>query len=458
MINLSRHRLSDRANFNAAGFAGGPPQNLRAESFPLPDFSFLATPLATWMSTKHIQKLKTNHKSQIGGRIALVLFVGVLACPDSLFALGTALPDQDTFATARGNAFVATADDPAAIFYNPAGISQLEGAHTSVGVYGIGYYSSYNGPSGSYNSKTQLGILPQVFSTWSLPKYNLTLGFGTYSPYGLRMEWPDNSPLSYAGQEGEIDYLTLNPVVAYQIIPTLSVAAGPTLSYSEADFKLTPPIFPGFINHFRGRDTDAGYNLGVLWHPLDQHSFGVTYRSASDMNYNGHATSLAGAGNIPAQANFHFPQSIAMGYSFRPTTNWNFEADATWSDWTELKTVNLNPQAAFGDTFNFDWHPSWMFNFGGTRYLGDGWRLSSGFMYSMNTVPDNTFNPLVPDSDRYIFSIGVGKKYNKFSWDVAYQFLWGPTRTVTGDNTFPVANGSYEFIGHALSINFGYRF
>jgi long-chain fatty acid transport protein len=385
-------------------------------------------------------------------------FVGVLACPSSVFALGFALPDQDAFATARGNAFVATANDPAAVYYNPAGISQLEGTHISAGAYGIVYGSSYHGADGSIDSKTQLAVPPQVFTTWSLPKYNLTLGLGTYSPYGLREEWPANAAFLASGflaqgETAEIDYYTLNPVIAWQIIPSLSIAAGPTLNYSEAYFK----EFPGFVNEFRGRDTAAGFNAGVLWHPWEQHSFGVTYRSATDMNYNGHATSLIGPGNIPSQANVHFPQTVAFGYSFRPTTNWNIEADANWTDWTDLRTVNVNPQAAFGDDLSFNWSPSWMFDLGATRYLGDGWRLSGGFMYSMNSVPDADFSALVPDSDRYIFSVGVGKNYNHFSWDVAYQLGWSPARSIGTDN-FPPADGSYEFLSHAITINFGYHF
>ena len=45
----------------------------------------------------------------------------------SLFAKGFRLPDQDAFAPARGEAFAATADNASAIYYNPAGISKLEG-------------------------------------------------------------------------------------------------------------------------------------------------------------------------------------------------------------------------------------------------------------------------------------------------------------------------------------------
>lgn len=42
------------------------------------------------------------------------------------FGAGYYLPKQDAFATARGNAFVATADSAAAVHYNPAGLVQRD--------------------------------------------------------------------------------------------------------------------------------------------------------------------------------------------------------------------------------------------------------------------------------------------------------------------------------------------
>ena len=227
--------------------------------------------------------MKTNHESRIAGFIALVSFVGVLACPSSVFALGFAMPDQDAFATARGNAFVATADDPAAVYYNPAGISQLDGVNISLGAYGIVYGSSYNGAAGSIDSQTQLEALPQVFLHLEFAQISSDVSaWALIPPTACRMEWPNNSPIgSPPAKRAKLTTTPLNPVIAWQIIPSLSIAAGPTLNYSQADLK----EYPGFVNHFRGRDTDAGFNAGVLWHPAEQHSFGVTYRSATDMNY-----------------------------------------------------------------------------------------------------------------------------------------------------------------------------
>jgi long-chain fatty acid transport protein len=388
--------------------------------------------------------------------LAAALFLGVAAGPSPVFGLGIAVPDQDAFATARGNAFVATANDPAAIFYNPAGISQLDGANVSLGAYGLVYGDRYTGPAGSLDSKTQWAALPQFFSTFSLSNYHLTFGLGAYCPYGLRNDWPNNAPFLAAGQTGQISYMTTAAMVAWQIAPTLSLAAGPTFNYSAVELK----EFPGFANQFNGRATAAGYTAGLLFHPAQQHYFGITYRSATEMNYNGHATVpiFPFTATTAASADFHFPATLAVGYSYRPTPKWNFEGDVNWTDWSTLKNVPLVPLPP-ADSLTFDWSPSWMLDLGVTRYLGNDWRLSGGYMFSGNSVPDAHFNPLVPDSDRHLFSLGVGKKCGRFSWDAAYQLAWGPSRSISGDATaFGAPNGKYQFLSHALTINLGYHF
>ena len=76
-------------------------------------------------------------------------------------------------------------------------------------------------------------------------------------------------------------------------------------------------------------------------------------------------------------------------------------------------------------------------------------------MFSENSVPSSSFDALIADSDRHLFSLGVGKTYRHLSWDAAYQLGIGPSRSVSGD---PPYNGSYEFFSNALSINIGWHF
>lgn len=377
------------------------------------------------------------------------------------FALGMRIADQGAAATARGNAFTATADDPSAIYYNPAGITQMDGFNASLGGYGLLMGSHYTHNGLSYDSKSEFQTVPQLFITSKVPDLPLTFGLGFYSPYGLALEWPEGTPFSTLAKRGQVEYLTANPVAAWQIIPGLSIGAGPTVNYSQADLQMEP-TGPGSRFRFRGRGQDIGCTAGVLWQPLAEHSFGVNYRSATDINYRGHAdTSIPLMGvyqpGVDASAAIAFPQNISFGYSFRPTPKWNFEFDADWTDWNRLNTVTLRPMNM---ALPFNWNSSWFYEFGATRYLEDGWSVSGGYIFSENSVSDRSFNPMVPDSDRHIFSLGIGKNYKTISWHAAYQFAWGPSRTLDMPAGAPnaSANGTYEYFSHAITLSIGYHF
>ncbi len=255
---------------------------------------------------------------------ALGFAVGLVLLPATGLSVGFRVFDQDAFATARGNAYVATADNPSAVYYNPAGISQLEGLNLRAGLYGLYIKDDYQTSSGvRYENESTINVLPQVYGTWGIPNTPLTVGLGLYCPYGLSMEWPIGVPFQATeGRRGDMAYLTLEPVLSWQICRTLSLGAGPTFNYSEAT--LARQLSPTAEFKFKGSDFAVGATVGLLWKPHEKHAFGITYRSPTTMNYDG-TTSLMGF-SAPSQASdFRFPQSITAGWSFRPTPvgTWN---------------------------------------------------------------------------------------------------------------------------------------
>ena len=392
-----------------------------------------------------------------------VLLLLPLLGPAQVFGLGIRIADQDPFATARGNAFAATADNPSAIYYNPAGITQLHGQNANFSLYTIYLNSHYTSPAGSeVDTKDEIQAIPRLYYTYSFQNLPLSLGLGIYTPYGLGLEWPDNSGFRTLAIEGRILYLTGNPVVAWEALPSLSVAAGPTINYSQAELKRGIGL-PGDEFRFKGDDTAVGFNVGILWRAHPKVSFGASYRSPTTLNYDGDTRNTY-TGSQSASAELHFPRNIIGGVSFRPMTNWNFEVNVDWTDWDSLNTVVVKQSPPLQLPFN--WRSSFFYEFGATYYFGDNYRVSAGYIYSENTVPDSSFNPVVPDSDRHIFSVGLGRTYKRLRWDAAYQLAYGPTRTVSGSpsNTNPFtgavesADGRYEFISHALTVSLGYTF
>ncbi len=107
-----------------------------------------------------------------------------------------------------------------------------------------------------------------------------------------------------------------------------------------------------------------------------------------------------------------------------------------------------------------------MYEFGVTRFFENGWHTSAGFVFNENSVPDAYYTPLAADLNRYVFSVGAGCKGRRFDFDVAYQFCYAPTHTVTGStpSTTPAlfagqnADGKYGFSSSAVIVSVGMHF
>src|SRR5580765_3279989 len=116
-------------------------------------------------------KVNTSTRLRRERAAKLLLAVLVLAAPVCAFANGMRLASLDGFATARGEAFAATADNPSAIYYNPAGITQIEGDCLRSGMYSIYLDPSFTPPATApnagttYNVNKHFAFVPQTFFT-----------------------------------------------------------------------------------------------------------------------------------------------------------------------------------------------------------------------------------------------------------------------------------------------------
>ena len=420
-------------------------------------------------------------------RLLLAVLISGVSAGKSL-ANGFGLPDQDAFATARGEAFVATADNASAIFYNPAGIAQLTNSNFRGGIYGIYLEPSYTPPNSApnhdhnYYSSDNFAAIPQFFYTYKTKGAPFSFGLGVYAPFGGKMGWPQDTGFRSVATGGSLKYLTINPVVALKVLPSLSVGGGLMVNYAKIEMSqgLRPfqTPFTNFFN-FNGDGWSFGYNAGILWQPYEKFSFGATFRSSARMNFQGNTEFELQPHpyGTPTQRNasaaFTFPLTTVFGVSYRPTPKWNLEFDANYTGWNSFNTTTIqqspppvNNPFRQNIPVNLEWQASWMYEFGVTRYFENGWHVSGGYVFNENSVPNKFYTPLAADLDRDFFSIGVGHQGKIFDFDLAYQFGYGPTHTVTGStpSTTPgqfagqSADGKYGFTSSALILSLGMHF
>ena len=419
--------------------------------------------------------------------LTLLTLLAAAQAAQEVAANGFRLAGQDALATARGEAFVATADNSSAVYYNPAGLTQLTNTSIRSGIYGIYLDPTFQPPAHRANSgntypiNDQLAAVPQLFATHTLRKLPLSFGVGLYAPYGGSMGWPDNTGFRTVATKGALTYLRLSPAVAYQMLPSLSLGVGAMLDYAKIDLEqgLRPAAVP-LVNyfHFSGDGYSVGYNVGLRWQPLEKISLGATFRSATRLGFDGRTEfeqqPFIRADERAAHMDLKFPWTAVLGLSYRPTPKWNFEVDADYTDWSSFGQTSIQQQTPVPYPMNrtgnvpvtLDWQASWMYEFGVTRYFDNHWHVSAGYVFNQSSVPDKYYTPLAADLDRHFFSLGAGFQGRRWRFDLAYQFGYGPAHTVTGSTPSSSpglfagqnADGTYDFISHAIMLTWGLQF
>ncbi|MBW1992420.1 MAG: outer membrane protein transport protein, partial [Deltaproteobacteria bacterium] len=177
--------------------------------------------------------------------------------------------------------------------------------------------------------------------------------------------------------------------------------------------------------------------------------------------------------SIPGTARLTFPPSVTAGISVSRFQPFTFNFDVTWTGWSSydrleirLKrpvVVNGVPTTIISQPKN--WHDSWAFRFGANYRLRDNLTIRAGYIYDLTPVPDDTFDPQVPDADRHIFTVGGDWRLGRLTLGLAYNFILSESRTKNnrlGFNGVPLppglqANGRYESSTHSLGLSASFR-
>jgi long-chain fatty acid transport protein len=124
-----------------------------------------------------------------------------------------------------GNAFSAQADDPSALHYNAAGMTQLQGLQFMAGALFVGGTTNFTSPTGATATGDRNGS-----AAWPPPAYtyitaklkdlgltalgDLSAGIGLTVPFGSLTRWPDNGPFRSATTFSALPLLDIKPTLA----------------------------------------------------------------------------------------------------------------------------------------------------------------------------------------------------------------------------------------------------
>lgn len=417
----------------------------------------------------------------------------LLLIPSLGYGAGFALFETGARSFAMGGAFTAIADDPSALYWNPAGIAfQIDkGKQIMFGATLIFPEQDFFGddpyPGAGYvtSQKDQIFTVPHIYFIAPLGD-STSFGLSILSPFGLGTYWDDDHLGRFITKRVNLTTIDISPNLAFKLSDGLSFGLG--IDYRISSIDLTRNV--GVVDPFTGALTDVGQvhiftegsgNDGWGWHAgfLAKlgagFALGVTYHSKVDIEYEGTASfTQYGTGNplldalvaalIPFEENIggttaiEYPDSYNAGLAWS-NEKWTVSGQYSWFGWSTFQELELvfNGYPEFNETIVERYGDVDHYHFGLEYRSSPTWAFRGGYEYDDTPQPTEVMTPLLGDGDREVYSFGVSWKGKSFWIDAAYQYIEMETRS-TGGNSESGYDGRYEGVANLFAASFGFLF
>ncbi len=344
---------------------------------------------------------------------------------------GYRVATQGQKALAMGHTGVAMTDSSEVLFFNPAGLTQLQSDIDIVGGLTLldgktKYQNSDVGASAETNSP--LGTPVNIYYS---NRYSdeFSWGLGLYTPFGTSVEWEKDWEGSHLVNNIALKTIVLQPTVAYQINEKFSVGFGPTYVIGAVEFNrnLSTSLADSDGNRSNVTIDDSGvtawgYNLGLMANVNDNLSLGLSYRSETTLEArNGDANFE----NIPAplQGTFYdttfdadlvLPAELTIGMSYKinPKSTIAFDINRTY--WGAYEKLVID--------FDLDIDPSVnqrnyqdvnIYRLGVQHIPNEKWTVRGGIYFDESPVQDGYFAPETPRNDSIGYTAGATYQYSE---------------------------------------------
>lgn len=399
-------------------------------------------------------------------------------------AAGFMLTEQSAGALGRAYAGIGVdGTDLSGVYYNPATMTLHPGTQIQAGFVAVGLDLAYEGKDGTTeNGQYNTQAIPHGYISHQLTD-SVWLGLAMTVPFGMGTEYNDNWPLAYKGISAEVLTFDFNPNVAWKISDKLSLGAGVSIQYASADLKMKDAISD--LAPQRGTadgevDADSiawGFNIGMMWSPLDNLRFGLSYRSRINHNADGDFTFSNPQGDlaskVPTDA-FDATATISTPAWAMATAAWDVNnllslyATFRWTDWSSFDTLDIKSAALASKggvkTVENHWQDTYLFSVGADLRFTNWWTFRAGIGYETSPIDDPKYRTaIIPDADRWWFALGSSfQATDNLQLDVSAAWLHGTGERdlwgVSADNKDEVKGRFDKLDAYLFGVQLVYKF
>lgn len=357
-------------------------------------------------------------------------------------------------------AVVARPDDGTAVYHNAAGMTLLEGTHfyTYQSLIWVDLEAKlYNTegkllPEDSWlGADWSVGFLPYFAVTSDLGTDDFRLGVALYAPQGFAAAIPDDSPLRYQVTDALFVAGRATVSAAYRFTDWFSagVSSSVIYTYLHARRMMNASVLANPDLRFEPRDVTApgdawltldgqdiawGFDLSVLFTPLDTLRIGATFSSGSPVQLRGDVKLEYLDGETPTEQ-AHHTTTMTLPFMVRGGINWEFAPDfelgldVTWwhyQSFQQQRSVLSQPLMGLEELVDPKGYTNgWLWCAGLLYRVIPEVEVMVGFQMDFSPIPDRAISLENPSRDAHAISFGVRWQVSdRIRLGAAYQRLW----------------------------------
>jgi long-chain fatty acid transport protein len=408
----------------------------------------------------------------------------VLATPVISQAAGFALIEQS--GSGMGNAYAggsAIAEDASTIFFNPAGMTYIQGTQ-AVGVLHLikpnaefnneGSVSGRGRPLGGEGGNAgDLAFVPNAYFKMDLTD-TIKFGIGISAPFGLTTEYDKNWIGRFQGIKSELKTININPAMAFKVNDQLSLGFGLSAMYAEAELTSAVNIVAAERNSkVEGDDWGFGFNLGAIYQATADTRVGIAYRSKvkqelegkSKSNFTSFNPDPLRTLNTDITAKTTLPENLSISAFSRLNDTWDLMGDVTWTRWSRFDELRIVRDNGTNSTLGLtpeNWDNTMRYSVGVNYKYSDAIKLRAGLAYDEEAISTKFRTVRIPGNDRKWLALGAGWQATPSTkLDIGYAHLFISDTKIDDDQRAVgrgIVKGEYEGSVDILSLQLTHNF
>jgi long-chain fatty acid transport protein len=338
---------------------------------------------------------------------------------------------QEQSVRGLGSAFsgsVTNLTDPSTVYFNPAGMTKLNGLQAQAGVNLLIPDSevkntgastapltmALGGPSGNPYDPTPV---PNGFVSYQIND-RVWAGIGVTAPFGLGSDYGNTWFGRFDSTKTELAVIDIQPTIAYKVNDVISIGAGLNIAHSSADLRNQVNLVGLGLGEgsskLTGDDWGFGYSVGVQLKPIPTTTIGINYKSEVHHNLDGKIQVTTAAGALVAaqssngSAKLVTPDHLTIGLAHQVNNRLTIQGQATWFGWNNFGAISAyRDSGALASSVEQNYQTTWAYAIGAEYMASDKWMLRGGVQFDATPTTDEFRTSRTPDGDRTWLSLGA---------------------------------------------------